>query len=327
MRALLIIFLLFGLNGISQDHIEFKGISFSMTNRETTSSDIAPIKKLNANWVAIVPYAFIKDYKVIYDSDYQWKGERPEGIRKCIQLAHEQGLKVLLKPHVWIGWGAYTGDFKCSSELEWKEFERSYQDYIMTFVEIAKEEGVEMFSIGTEWEKAVAERPKFWRELIKAVRVQYEGKLIYAANWDDYQKVPFWKELDYIGIDAYFPLSEKANPSLDLLIKSWKTINPIIEQYAHSQKKKVVFTEFGFQSRVGSTSKPWESNKEGKFSEKIQDLAFLAFFKTIWTKSWFMGGFVWKWYHNHENAGGKGDKDFTPQNKKAEETIRKYYGA
>ena len=325
-ERIVILLVLISSSAIAQDQIEFKGVSFSMANRVTKTSDIVPIKKINANWVSIVPYAFIQDHEVIFDSEYQWVGERPEGIRKCIELAHDQGLKVLLKPHIWIGWGAYTGDFKCDSEKDWEAFEASYTDYIMTFVEIAKEEKVEMFSIGTEWRTCVSERPTYWKGLIKEIKNEYKGDLIYAANWDDYQKVPFWDQLDYIGIDAYFPLSEKANPSLDLLIRSWKSISPIIEQYANSQKKKVVFTEFGFQSRVGSTIKPWESNKEGKFSEKIQDLAFQAFFKTIWTKSWFMGGFVWKWYHGHSNAGGKGDKDFTPQNKKAEETIRRYFG-
>lgn len=326
MRAFLSICLLASSLVFAQDHIEFKGISFSMANRETKGSDIAPIKKINANWVAIVPYAFIKDHQVIYDSEYQWEGERPAGIKNCTQLAHNQGLKVLLKPHVWIGWGTYTGDFKCDSESDWKVFESSYKAYIMTFIDIAVEEGVEMFSVGTEWRTAISERPLFWSNLIQEVREKYSGKLTYAANWDDYQKVPFWSELDYIGIDAYFPLSQKANPNLELLIQSWKTINPIIEQYANSQKKKVIFTEFGFQSRVGSTIKPWESKKDGKFSEKIQDVAFKAFFKTIWNKPWFRGGFIWKWYHNHTEAGGKGGKDFTPQNKKAEETIRKYFG-
>jgi hypothetical protein len=34
-------------------------------------------------------------------------------------------------------------------------------------------------------------------------------------------KVPFWNELDYIGIDAYFPLSDAVTPTVAEL-KKWK---------------------------------------------------------------------------------------------------------
>jgi hypothetical protein len=51
------------------------------------------------------------------------------------------------------------------------------------------------------------------------IRKIYTGKLTYAANWDDFDKVPFWKELDYIGIDAYFPLSDAATTKWKSSIK------------------------------------------------------------------------------------------------------------
>lgn len=313
-------------NAISQENIEFKGVSLSSANKETSESDIQSIKSINANYVSIVPYAFLKDNAVIFDSKYQWEGERPEAVKKSIQLAHKNGLKVMLKPHVWIGHEGYTGDYVCKNDKEWEKFETSYRDYIMTFVSIAEEEHVEIFTIGTEFGGCVENRPKFWRSLIKDIREVYSGKLVYAANWDDYQKVPFWNDLDYIGIDSYFPLSIGPNPNLSELLKSWKTIMPILEQYASLSNKKILFTEFGFKSTTDATVSPWKHDSTSPNSEKIQDLAFKSCFQTIWKKSWFKGGFIWKWYHDHKNAGGRGDTDFTPQNKLAEETIRKFYG-
>ena len=47
-----------------------------------------------------------------------------------------------------------------------------------------------------------------WRLIIATVRRYFEGTLTYAANWTDYEKVPFWDALDVIGIQAYFPLLE-----------------------------------------------------------------------------------------------------------------------
>ncbi len=326
MRYLIILLLLLTQLSFAGDNIIFKGVSFSAANKVTTSKDIKPIASINANWISIVPYGFLKDNAITFDSKYQWVGERPEAIRACVKLAKAEGLKVMIKPHIWIGHGTYTGHYSCTTEEEWQSFEKSYKAYILAFVKIAEEEKVELFSIGTEWGKFVEIRPQFWKSLIKDIRKIYSGKLIYAANWDDYQKVSFWKELDYIGIDSYFPLSLEANPKLGELIKSWKTIMPIIEQYASSHKKKVVFTEFGFKSTTQATVSPWEHTDAGDFSEKIQDLAFKSFFQTIWNKPWFTGGFIWKWYHDHEHAGGRGDTDFTPQNKLAQETISKYFG-
>ena len=307
------------------DNISFKGISFSASNKVTVVGDIQPIANLNANWISIVPYGFLKNNEVRYDSKYQWVGEKPEAIRECVQLAKSQGLKVMIKPHIWIGEGTYTGLYQCQNEDEWKMLEESYRNYLMAFVNIAQDEGVEMFCIGTEWGKFVELRPKYWKGLIKDIRKVYQGKLIYAANWDDYQKVKFWTDLDYIGIDSYFPLSLEPNPKLVQLIRSWKTIMPILEQYSSLQKKKIVFTEFGFKSTTHATISPWEHKDEGEFSEKVQDLAFKSFFQTIWKKPWFKGGFIWKWYHDHKHAGGRGDTDFTPQNKLAEQTIKKFY--
>jgi hypothetical protein len=50
------------------------------------------------------------------------------------------------------------------------------------------------------------------------IRKIYSGKLTYAANWDDFDKVP-WNQLDYIGIDA-LPLSEAITPTVAELNKS-----------------------------------------------------------------------------------------------------------
>ena len=52
---------------------------------------------------------------------------------------------------------------------------------------------------------------KYWIELIQKVRAVYQGQLTYAANYDNYQEVDFWEHLDFIGINAYFPLREPSD--------------------------------------------------------------------------------------------------------------------
>jgi hypothetical protein len=90
---------------------------------------------------------------------------------------------------------------------------------------------------------AVAKRPEYWSQLIKKIKKIYQET--YAANWDDFDKVPFWNELDYIGIDAYFPLSDATTPSVLELNDAWQQ-HIKIENFAKTNKK--YFTEFGYRN-------------------------------------------------------------------------------
>jgi hypothetical protein len=51
-----------------------------------------------------------------------------------------------------------------------------------------------------------------------------------------------------------------------------------------------------------------------------------AFFKAFWEKDYFVGVYFWKWHPYYRDAGGRQDRDFTPQNKPAEQTMRRWYG-
>ena len=60
-----------------------------------------------------------------------------------------------------------------------------------------------------------------WRRIIAAVRKVTKAPLTYAANWTDYQRVGFWDDLDIIGIQAYFPVSDKKSASVAELHAGW----------------------------------------------------------------------------------------------------------
>ena len=100
-----------------------------------------------------------------------------------------------------------------------------------------------------------------WRRLIAETRAVYHGHLTYAANFDSYQEVGFWSELDVMGINAYFPLREPSEPAdLPTLTRGWEDAWDAI---ADVQKQRgvpgmpVVFTELGYNRRAGCTVAPW----------------------------------------------------------------------
>ena len=98
----------------------------------------------------------------------------------------------------------------------------NYTNFIGTFADMAQAKGVELLSIGCEMNTLEqAANNTRWTNLISNMRSRYDGKLTYAANWGPlsqniggYQNVPWWNQLDYIGIDAYFPIATQNNTTL-----------------------------------------------------------------------------------------------------------------
>ena len=305
-----------------------KGISFVATEMKVNNSNIQPIKDIHANWISLMPYAYSPwgqevGCELAYNSDFQWRGEKDEGIIEAIILAHQNGLKVMVKPHLWLN-GNYTGDFVLSNEKDWAIWEKNYANYILHFAFLADSLKAEMFCIGTELKLTISNRPVFWNKLIDSIKTFYEGELTYAANWDDYQDVPFWEQLDYIGINGYFPLSSNTSPSVEELCIAWRPTILAIENFQNKIKKPILFTEIGYKSVNSCAEEPWNpvSNNCNMLE---QANATEAFFKCYDNMPWFVGCFIWKWYPDHDNSGGKNDDDYTPQNKPTADLIRKYF--
>jgi len=310
---------------------KIKGLSFVASREEVRQEHVDAVLDMHANYVAIMPYGFVRNLQepqILFDTDRQWFGETSKGVRQYIQMLHANKVNVMLKPQLWIWRGEFTGSMKMATEADWKILETSYTHFILTFAELAEETGAEIFCIGTELEQFVLHRQTYWLDLIAAIRTTYSGKITYAANWDEYQDIPFWKELDYIGIDAYFPLSEEKTPQVATLLRAWEPWKEKIAQLSKKEKRRVLFTEFGYRSMDYAAWKPWTVSRDGsKVNLQAQTNAKKAIFKTFWKEEWFAGGFVWKWFMDHNLAGGIQSDRFTPQNKPAQEVIKDYYSS
>lgn len=302
------------------------------------STKLQPLIKNNVEWITMVPFGDLEDYdspevrfhhptkNTYLDIDTMWS--------ESIQLAHSFGFKVFLKPHIWIydsSNGKWRSDIFPSSNENWETWKKSYREFILLYARIAEKNNVEMFCIGTEFTRLAIEKPDFWKKLIQDVRSIYSGKITYAANWyDEFEKVKFWDKLDYIGIQAYFPLTKNKNPTVKQVSKGWKKHLPSIERIHEKFNKKIIFTELGYKSTTDSAIEPWSwidysSNLFKPVSTETQANCYQAFFNTIWKKKWFAGVHFWQW-HTSEEDGGKDNLDFTPRSKPAENVIAKGFG-
>ncbi len=308
---------------------KINGVSFVGSPREIKAETIQPIVDLNANWAAVMPFGFLKNLEsptVVFNIDRQWWGERRDGAKRTIELLNERGVQVMLKPQIWVWQGAFTGNIKMNSEEKWKELEKSYKKFILLYAQLAEEMKVPILCIGTELHTFVQTRPVYWIELIEQIRTIYQGKLTYAENWDQFDKVPFWDQLEFIGIDAYFPVSDRQTPTVEELRQGWQRHKKNIFDVHTKIKKPVLFTEYGYRSIHYTGKEPWDSGSaNGNVDLQAQKNALTALYYEFWQEPWFAGGFLWKWFHNHDEVGGKDNNRFTIQNKPSEALIKEFY--
>lgn len=307
---------------------EIRGLSFVGTRDQVNQEHLIPIKERAANWVALMPYGYMQSAQtpvVSYNASWQWQGETKNGIEQAVPFFERAGISVMLKPHIWIKGGVFTGTISFDSPEEWKQFQESYRQFILHFAQLAEETNIPMLCIGTELHSVVANSPAYWKQLIYEIKQVYSGKLTYAENWDQFENVPFWDQLDYVGIDAYFPL-KTASPTVAVLTELWQPYVDNLKAFSEKYNRKIVFTEMGYRSIDQPTTKPWDySLREQAFNGQTQADALEALFVSFQNKPWWAGGFIWKWFPDHLNSGGTSDTTFSPQNKPAEAVIGRYF--
>jgi hypothetical protein len=259
------------------------------------------------------------DSKVVFTNDTP-DGDTPtdEALKHVIASCHKIGLRVLLKPHI----DPRTDEPRINI-MPSEEWFDSFEAFTVRYAKMAQENNVEIFCIGTELEattfSAWAAR---WNRLIDKVEEVYDGILTYAANWTEYKEVPFWDRMDFIGIDAYFPLSEKDNPSKQELEAAWTKIADEIEAWRIERgltDKGVVLTEIGYPSAQGAARQPWValSNIE---NQKEQADCLDATFEVLTKRDWFEGYYIWQFFPQDRWS----PLGFTVKGKQSEEVIKKW---
>lgn len=326
---LLFFILFFGFQSCKTQTKKINGISFVAANAEISQKHVNPLVNVNANYAAIMPFGFIKDLKhpeIIYNTHRQWFGETVDGAKQYITELRKKNIKIMLKPQIWVWHGEFTGHIEMKNEADWATLENAYSKFILEFAVLANAINVDIFCIGTELERFISNRPQYWNSLITKIKQVYKGKLTYAANWDEFKRTPFWNKLDYIGVDAYFPVSDSKTPTVEECLSGWKLHKQVIQNVSIKFDKPILFTEFGYRSVDYTGKAPWKSDRTmNQTNLQGQTNTTKALFEAFWKEDWFAGGFVWKWFINHDKVGGVDNFMFTPQNKPVEALIRNYY--
>jgi hypothetical protein len=308
-----------------------KGLSYSCWSSDDFGSSVSDeslrlLAETGTEWIALC-FSWIQSNTISHDiHPYSSGTPTPESLKHAIITAHSLGLKVMLKPMVEaverkedLSYPVWRGEIKPSNE--WFD---SYSVFINFFAEFGEQNDVELFCVGCEY-KATTNEKEEWERIIQGVRERYSGPVVYAADWTNYQNIEWWDSVDYVGIDAYFPLSVlKYEPSFDELKNAWVNYANDIEAWISAVNKPVIFTEIGYRSGDGTNMCP--SNYWSVMPVDLQEQrdCYEAAFQTLWDRSWFYGFYWWTWIFDPEQ-GGSNDSSHTPQNKPAQEIITQWY--
>jgi len=230
---------------------------------------------------------------------------------------------------------------------DWDIWFYSYEAFYLNYAKVAQQLGVAIYCVGVEMVTASQQSARFIK-LVADVRQYYSGQVTYAANWGskvqdvlpptppasiapppnwggEIDQITWLNILDIIGLDAYYYLTEKLNPSVNDLLQSWAPIAVHIGNISTYWNKSVIFTEIGYRSIEGSAVHPGWWNNTAAVNVTQQAVCYEAVFQTFINQPWWEGIYWWSW-SSDPKAGGTNDTDFTPQNKQPTlAVIQKYY--
>lgn len=307
---------------------KINGVNFVSPKFKCQVDGIDSLKTISSNWIALCPFALMmkNNSKIEYNSVNNWWGDTRSGLIEEIKRAQACKLKILIKPHYWVINNGWAGNFDLIGKTK-SEWEANYSEYMLYLASLCDSLNIEMLSIGTELKLYTQRHPEFFIGLIDKIRLVYKGKLTYAANWDEYEAIIFWDKLDYIGVDAYFPLSEKKTPEIKELEISWQKNSINLKRISLKFDKKIIFTEYGYRSIDYTAYKQWEfenSPMHQNINFVSQINAYSALYNSIWKENFIAGGFIWKWY-NDEAKINKQNSDYSPQDKPVLKIIKECY--
>lgn len=285
------------------------------------------LKNMQSNAIAIVPYSFSRYPKRPHPIPVAKRAgsENDESVIQSAEVAQSLGLSVILKPQIWVGRGMWTGDIEMSSDQDWESFFDQYGHWISHYAIMAEIYEWESLCIGTELVQTTLKRDHNWRKLIRSLRSLYSGSMTYAANWgDEFEKTTFWDELDYIGLNCYYPLSQKDGASDKDLMKGFRAVIDKIKKVHQRYQKPIVFTEIGFPSIEQPWKKPHEDWGDFEVNVAHQSRCYEVVFKSIQNQAWCKGILWWK-YPSDLMDKRKKETGFTPHGKMAEGVVADWF--
>lgn len=234
-------------------------------------------------WVSISPVLFQENAfasEVVEDAA---QSPSQASITHAIDQCRLRGLKVVMRPIVVAKDGTRRERFVPADPSAWF---LSYSRALSPYVDLAAKSQVEVFSLGANYAQLEATQP--WPELIKQVRERYSGRLTYGAGTQSesgnggYQAVPFWGELDYVGVEAPAPSGAQSGAGEDAQGSAWQQFGEDLGAWMSERQsgRQVFFTSAGYMPNATPTD---------------VGVGYRAFTRAMANRSWVAGANWYQW--------------------------------
>ncbi len=288
---------------------------------------LSKLSSLHVNSIALVPYTGTRNrskpspFRVSQGAG----GENDAAVIASFRHAKDLNMQVLMKPQIWFP-GSWPGGVEMSNEADWKLWFQNYHEWIAHYALLSAIHEVDVFCAGVEFAKATLSHPQAWSDMIKNLRQIYPGPVTYAANWgNEAEKLAFGHELDFIGVNCYYPLSDKEEASKAELTAGFARIKRKLEAIHQRHRVPIVLTEVGFRCVEGAWRNPHAETEGRSFDEQAQKLGYEVVFEGLADADWCHGMFWWKW-PSYLGYAQRNLTSFTPCHRPAMAVIEKWYG-
>jgi len=229
---------------------------------------------------------------------------------ETIRAFRQAGIKVMLKPIIEHHDSTHRCEINFPEHQEqiagvvtdyWGEWFRNYTFAMLHYARICEQEGVEMLLLGCEMTGA-DKREQYWPPMIEKVRKVYHGLLSYnTPSWGDYNVKQNWIRkwfllLDMVGVSNYYGVPTP-EPNAEKVADFMKLVVDNLEEASKLMNNMPIFmAEYGVRSVQGALERPsdcWR-NQNG-FDGQIQIDYLDGCNRAFSGRSWWAGGFWWKW--------------------------------
>ncbi len=278
------------------------------------------LRELGVNSLAIVYPLFQSGWRADEVTTDPLMTPGTDKLRALIRSAKAENFRVMLRPILdeknMIFSGHWRGMIEPKNPETWFA---GYRALILQYAELAAQEQAEILDIGTELNSLQDNRYlDEWIRLIEEVREIYRGELIYSFNWDCFREIPstgFVSRLDYVGIDAYFPLDVSDDATIEDLEKAWGVW---IDEVKNTVSGQLVITEVGMIPSAGAYHQPYIWDLPGDKSDWQAQANYYEATFSAWQP--LTRGIYW-WCVTADEP----DSLFSPLGTPAEKVLEKYY--
>jgi hypothetical protein len=288
-------------------------------------------RQLGANWISLTPFGRVADLSptgvsLTFERPFE---ENRVAVGRAIDQAHAAGLRVLLVPHLWVESGGWRGELDPGDDAAWQRWSKSYAEFLRAWATVARDHHVDMLALGVELRSWVTTtHAASFVALTREIRALYPGLLTYASNWDDVDDAVMLGELDLIGVNAFFPLADKAGATRAELLQGGARVAERLRAVAERWGKPIVLTEFGYTTRPDPALRPWEwpdGMRNVEVDEQAQADAYFGLLAPLMHEPWLAGAFVWRLYADPLDLSQEAEWGFSPRGKLAELVLRDAY--